>query len=108
MLILKLESHWYKFKRENPASGGAVHGYLDLGLTQYRIGISVLSDIATFYGDELPLSTWLAYWPSDVSLAEHYQQTPTIAQGLLARQSLADVKSSNYLTYPTLDDILSS
>lgn len=108
MLILKLESNWYKFKRENPVSGGAIHGCLDLGIAQYRIGISVLSDIATFYGDELPLSTWLAYWPSDVSLAEHYRQTPTIAQRLLARQSLADVKSSNYLTYPTLEDILSS
>ena len=109
ILVLTLESAWFEIKKSELGPGGLGHPCMDLGLPEYRIGTSVLSDIAVHYGDELPLSTWLAYWPSDVSLAEHYNQTPTDIQKQLARHCISlATDSDTILTYPVLRDILSS
>lgn len=102
MLVLKVQSDWFEAKKKALGPGGYGHTCVDLGLPEYRIGICVLSDIAGHYGDELPLSAWLAYWPSDVSLAEHFRQTPTPAQKLLARFSIARTLRRKELTYPAI------
>jgi hypothetical protein len=107
MMVLTLESGWFDFKKTELGSGGLGHPCIDLGLPEHRIGISVLSDIAVHYGDELPLSVWLAHWPSDVSLAEHYNQTPTDTQRQLARRSIKHATQEGViLTYSAIHDIL--
>jgi len=109
MMVLTLESTWFEIKKKELGPGGFGHPCIDLGLPEYRIAMAVLSDIAVHYGDELPLSSWLAYWPSDVSLAEHIKQTPTIAQKRLAQVSIAHAsRKGGPLTYPVLSDILKS
>jgi hypothetical protein len=56
------------------------HQLLEVGSPHYRIGAAVLSDFATYTGDELPLSFWLTYWPSQVALMEHFSTAETAHQ----------------------------
>lgn len=46
------------------------HSMLELGLPSYRIGAAVLSDFATYCGDDLSYSFWAAHWPSKIPLTE--------------------------------------
>ncbi len=107
MFILSLDSTRRSDKKSALGRGGFGHPYVELGNPTYRIGASVLSDIAGEYGDELPLSWWLAHWPSHVSLAEHLNQTPSTAQRQLAETAIrccTDTKGG--LTYSLLNSIL--
>ncbi|HVX24508.1 MAG TPA: hypothetical protein VG992_04175 [Candidatus Saccharimonadales bacterium] len=47
------------------------HRQMEVGLAPYRIGASILSDMAVYTGDELPASFWLTYWPSHIAVTEH-------------------------------------
>jgi hypothetical protein len=83
------------------------HAVLEGGNPAYRIGISVLSDYAVYCGDELPLSFWLTYWPSQVSLAEHSSLVTSEAQQALRKQAAADIEDYSW-RYRNFGDIVSS
>lgn len=111
MFILKLQSWWYEIrdlylKQTNRGH----HPYIEVGLPEYRSGITVLSDIASHYEDPLPLSTWLTYWSSDISLIEHHEQSvDSETQQSLARTAVGFTlkKPKGILTYLTTGIILS-
>lgn len=107
MFILSLDSTRRSDKKSALGRGGFGHPYVELGSPAYRVGASVLSDIAGEYGDELPLSWWLAHWPSHVSLAEHLNQTPSTAQRQLAETAIRSCRDTRGgLTYSLLNSIL--
>lgn len=111
VLIIGIQSDFVEAKTEKYNSGGLGHTFVDAGLPAYRIGMSVLSDVAVHYGDELPLSTWLGYWPSKVSLFEHRDQVLTPSQKSLrkaaARYALnGNSTLTNQSTMGIIEDIL--
>lgn len=92
-----------------PSSRGVAHSVVTAGLPEYRIGMSVLSDVAAFYGDELPLSTWLSYWPSIIGLVEHREQLTSEAQKHLAKAAISFFKTDGKaLTPKSSADIIES
>ncbi len=111
ILLVHIQSDFIEAKTEKYNSGGLGHTFVDAGLPAYRIGMSVLSDVAVHYGDELPLSTWLGYWPSKVSLFEHRDQVLTPSQKALrkaaARYALKGNSTlTNQSTIGIIEDIL--
>lgn len=107
LFLLKLQSIWLQSKSKQRAKRhlNPLHPQVEVALPYYRIGICVLSDVASYYGSELPLSAWLTYWPSDVSLAEHRKRTPSHAQRLLAKKAIEAINNGP-LTYLTLSAIV--
>ncbi len=92
-----------------PISRAEAHNIVSTGLPEYRIGMSVLSDVAAHYGDELPISSWLSYWPSIVSLVEHREQLTSDAQKQLAKTALIFFREGEKtLTPKTSADIIDS
>ena len=92
-----------------PSSKAVPHSVVSAGLPEYRIGMSVLSDVAAHYEDELPLSSWLSYWPSLVSLVEHRDQLTSDAQKQLARKAISFFANKrNNLTPHSSTDIIES
>lgn len=83
------------------------HYAIEAGLPAYRIGACVLSDFAVYCGDELPLSFWMAYWPSAISFAEHHEAPSTAAQLALKDQISRDLdREATYLKYPRVNSIV--
>ncbi|HET8991597.1 MAG TPA: hypothetical protein VFN31_01000 [Candidatus Saccharimonadales bacterium] len=83
------------------------HTTIDAGIPAYRIGMAILSDLAVYCGDQLPLSFWMTYWPSQISFAEHYanELSQTDAQTRLKTQIARDLKDTP-LKYGVLDGIV--
>lgn len=102
--ILGLQSYYGKSIMDNYV-GYVVHSTYEAGSPAYRVGATVLSDLAVYCGDELPLSFWMSYWPSPVSFSEHSNQVKTPAQVALARQ-VAKHFGTFSLTYPAVDEIV--
>ncbi|MDO8335372.1 MAG: hypothetical protein Q7T74_01130 [Candidatus Saccharibacteria bacterium] len=109
ILAIQIQSDFVDAKTKRFNSGGLGHTFVDAGLPAYRIGMSVMSDVAVHYGDELPLSTWLGYWPSKVSLFEHRDQALTDSQKSL-RKAAAHyaLKGSRTLTNQSAIGIIES
>lgn len=60
------------------------HLALEVGKPSYRIGAAVLSDFATYCGDDLSYSFWSAHWPSLVPITERYsKEVPSHHWGLM-------------------------
>ncbi|MBX4190993.1 hypothetical protein KW794_02805 [Candidatus Saccharibacteria bacterium] len=86
---------------------GSPHAVTEVGLPAYRIGACVLSDFAVYCGDELPLSFWMAHWPSQISYADHSQNARSEAQQQL-RSQVSNTVDSGKLRYLTIDSIIKS
>lgn len=60
------------------------HLALEVGKPSYRIGAAVLSDFATYCGDDMSYSFWSAHWPSLVPITERYsKEVPEHHWGLM-------------------------
>lgn len=107
LMILDLHFNWVSFLEKTFGKGGDGNEAIEAGQPAYRIGITVLSDIAQFYGDELPLSTWLTYWASQVSYYEHRGRCTSQAQQKLAETALRFFAARPpHLTYPYIKDLI--
>lgn len=51
------------------------HFTLEVGATNYRIGAAVLSDFATYCGDDLSYAFWLSHWASVIPITERLGST---------------------------------
>lgn len=101
-LLLILESAY----SQQELSDARIHSSLSVSSLFYGIGIAALSDMAVYYGDELPLSTWLTYWTNHASLVEHRDQLTSPAQKHLAKTAFSMAFLSNDLTYPSIQTII--
>lgn len=52
----------------------SIHVDLEVGLPEYRIGMAVLSDFASYCGNDMSYAFWTAHWPSIIPLTEHTDQ----------------------------------
>jgi len=92
--IMVLESQYAELHRT-----GHMHSppsLLETGLPEYRIGACVLSDFAIYTGNEVPLSFWVANWPSHVAVEAHLPaDNDDSVQAELARRMSSIVRSGN-------------
>ncbi len=107
--FIKLQSNYSQIFIDNRFQ--APHFAMEVGSPAYRIGACVLSDFASYCGDKLPLSFWMAYWPSAVSFLEHYindMTETTSSQHKLKEEILKDFSSvAWFLRYYKINTILS-
>ncbi len=87
-VIIQLQSDFFNARYNKIGRAGSGHVWVDLGHPSYRVGMSVLSDIAVYGEDKLPLSTWLSYWGNTVSLFEHISQNSSSSQEHLKKVAL--------------------
>lgn len=64
LLLMSLDSF-----KEAPYTP-SVHRTVEVGLPEQRIGMSVLSDLATYSDSPLPAAFWLNHWPGGVPVIE--------------------------------------
>lgn len=103
LLLLKM----YTFYIDAMGDSAKMHTGIYGGSPAYRIGISAMSDIAVYYGDPLPLSTWMSYWPNDVSFAEHRNQRTSPAQTQLAKAVMSlIINTKGHLTQTSIFPII--
>lgn len=98
VLMLKIVSHFGNIDSHNHI----LHHSIEVAQPEYRIGITALSDIAAYYGDELPLSMWFKYWTSDMCVAEHIDRANSPAQKMIARTAITRLfdEKNRLLTNP--------
>jgi hypothetical protein len=82
------------------------HSLYEVGLAPYRVGACVLSDFASYCGDDLPPSFWLTYWPSHISLVEHSEKKDDSPAQRQIVEQIARLINRRRWTYPHIHDII--
>lgn len=84
MMILRSISEFSSYLTRGVHAPAAL---LEVGMPAFRLGACVLSDFSVYVGNEVPLSFWVANWPSHVAVEGHLpDQNDDRAQAELGRR----------------------